>query len=107
MSDKKPQIQAAINTIAFFEDKEIRRERYNDERWFSIIDIVLILTWSSQPSRYWTELKQQLFEREWYSDLFGKIEKLKFLWADGKKYPWDAANTATMLRIVQSISSPN
>lgn len=94
-------------TIAMFENQNIRRERYNDERWFSVVDIVSVLSWSLQPSRYWTELKQQLIKKEWYTDLFGKIEKLKFLWADNKKYPWDAANTKTVLRIIQSIPSPN
>lgn len=106
MSNDETNLLTPSTTAAFFEDKEVRRERYEDERWFSIVDIVLILTWSSQPSRYWTELKQQLIVNEWCTDLFGKIEKLKFLWADGKRYPWDAANTATMLRIVQSIPSP-
>jgi len=94
-------------TVTMFENQNIRRERYNDERWFSVVDIVSFLSWSSQPSRYWTELKQQLMQKEWYTDLFGKIEKLKFLWADRKKYPWDAANTKTVLRIIQSIPSPN
>ena len=100
------ELLTSSKTTAFFEDKSVRRERYNDERWFNVVDIVFILTWSSQPSRYWTELKQQLIQNEWYSDLFGKIEKLKFLWVDGKKYPWDATNTQTMLRIIQSIPSP-
>jgi hypothetical protein len=43
---------------------------------------------------------------EWFSDLFGKIEKLKLLWADNKTYPSDTANTETLLRIIQSIPSP-
>ena len=94
-------------TIALFENNEIRRVRYNEERWFSVVDIVSVLSQSKQPSRYWTELRTQIFEREWSTDLFGKIEKLKFLASDNKKYPWDWANTKTILRIIQSIPSPN
>lgn len=95
-----------MSTVILFENTQVRRERYNNERWFSIIDIVTILTWSSQPSRYWTELKQKMFEYEWYSEFFGKIEQLKFTSSDGKRYKSDGANTNIILRIIQSIPSP-
>jgi len=93
-------------TIILFENMQVRRERYQDDWWFSIIDIIAILTWSTQPSRYWTELKQKMFEHEWYSEFFGKVEQLKFTSSDGKKYKSDGANTAIVLRIIQSIPSP-
>ncbi|MDR2541734.1 MAG: hypothetical protein LBD11_08620 [Candidatus Peribacteria bacterium] len=54
----------SLKTVAFFEEKTIRRERYNDEWRFSIVDIVSILTQSSQASRYWRELKDQLAKYE-------------------------------------------
>ena len=84
MSDKKPQIQAAINTIAFFEDKEIRREWYNDERWFSVVDVVSILSDSKDGRKYRNKLKQRLKE-EW-SEMVTNCHQLKFLASDGKKY---------------------
>ena len=93
--------------VVLFDEQSVRREWHNDERFFSIVDVIAILSQSPQPSRYWTELKEKLVKDEWYSDLFAFTEKLKFLSADGKKRPWDAANTQTLLRIIQSIPSPN
>lgn len=93
--------------VVLFDEQSVRREWHNDERFFSIVDVIAILSQSPQPSRYWTELKEKLVKDEWYSDLFAFTEKLKFIGWDGKKYPWDAANTQTLLRIIQSIPSPN
>lgn len=93
--------------VILFDEKTVRREWHNDERFFSIVDVIAILSQSPQPSRYWTELKEKLMKNEWYSDLFAFTEKLKFIGWDGKKYPWDAANTETLLRIIQSVPSPN
>lgn len=93
-------------TIAFFEDKEIRRERYNDERRFSVVDIVNVLSGSKSIDKwaYRRKLKQRLSE-EW-SEIVTDCHELKFLASDGKKYPWDACNTQTIFRIIQSIPSP-
>ncbi len=94
-------------TIALFENNEIRRERYNEERMFSVVDIVNILS-SSQSKDKWAyrrKLKQRL-DAEW-SEIVTNCHELKFLAADNKKYPGDAANTKTILRIIQSIPSPN
>lgn len=104
MPNKKPNLQTAANTIAFFEDKEIRREWYNDERWFSVVDVVSILSESKDGRKYRNKLKQRLKE-EW-SEMVTFCHQLKFLASDGKKYLWDWANTAIILRIIQSIPSP-
>lgn len=104
MPDKKPHLQTPENTIAFFQDKEIRRERYNDERWFSVVDVVSILSDSKDGRKYRNKLKQRLKE-EW-SEMVTLCHQLKFLASDGKKYLWDWANTASILRIIQSIPSP-
>jgi hypothetical protein len=53
-----------IKTTAFFEEKAIRRQWYRDEWRLSVVDVVAILTSSSQPSRYWRELKDQLMKYE-------------------------------------------
>ncbi|MEI7563332.1 MAG: hypothetical protein WCJ39_06915 [bacterium] len=61
---EKGDLLSPSTTIAFFEDKEVKKERHDEKRYFSIVDIVSILTGSSQPSRYRTELKQQLIKIE-------------------------------------------
>ncbi|HEX4839965.1 MAG TPA: Bro-N domain-containing protein [Rhabdochlamydiaceae bacterium] len=94
------------NKIAVFEDENIRRIFHKGEWFFSIIDIVRVLTESSDPSRYWTELRTQLANSEGFVQLFGKIEQLKLESSDGKKYKTDTANTETVFRIIQSIPSP-
>lgn len=91
--------------LAIFEQKEIRKI-WNSEKWdwyFSIVDIIWALTLSSQPRRYWTELKKKLKE-EW-SQLFDSIEQLKLTSSDWKKYFTDVWNTKTILRLIQSIPS--
>lgn len=91
--------------VAIFEGKHIRKIIHLDEWWFSVIDIVEILTGSSIPKRYWSDLKRKL-AKEGYSELYEKIVQLKFAAADGKYYATDCANTETMFRIIQSIPSP-
>jgi hypothetical protein len=92
--------------LVVFEDKKIRRVFHKGEWYFSIIDIVRVLSGSSDPSRYWTELRTQLTDSEGFVQLFGKIEQLKLESSDGKKYKTDTADTETILRIIQSIPSP-
>lgn len=92
------------NTIAFFEDQAIRRVRHEDERRFSVVDVVGILSGSTDWRKYWNKLKQRIKE-EW-SELVTNCHQLKFLASDGKKYLGDAANTKLILRIIQSIPSP-
>jgi len=91
--------------LAIFEGKRIRKTIHNNEWWFSIIDVVEVLTESSIPKRYWSDLKRKLI-KEGYSELYEKIVQLKFAAADGKFYATDCANTETMFRIIQSIPSP-
>ena len=92
--------------LSIFEGKKIRRILQKDEWYFSIIDIVEALTESTSPSRYWTELRNKMIRDEGFSQLFDKIERLKLIASDGKKYLTDVANTETMFRIIQSIPSP-
>lgn len=92
--------------IAIFGDKKIRRIFHNNEWFFSIIDVISILTDSSNSRRYWSDLKIQLFKNEGFIQLYEKIVQLKLKSADGKYYETDTANTECIFRIIQSIPSP-
>ena len=91
--------------VAFFEGKRIRKIMNDGEWWFSVIDIIAVLTESKTPKRYWSDLKRKV-AKEGYSELYDKIVQLKLVAADGKYYATDCANTETMFRIIQSITSP-
>ena len=91
--------------IAVFRGKEIRKTIHNNEWWFSIVDVIGVLTGSERPRKYWGDLKKKLLE-EGYDELSEKIGQLKMRSADGKFYDTDCANTETMFRIIQSIPSP-
>jgi prophage antirepressor-like protein len=97
--------QDELIRMAAFEGKHIRKIMHECEWWFSITDIVEVLTGSSIPKRYWSDLKRKLI-KEGYFELYDKIVQLKFAAADGKNYATDCANTETMFRIIQSIPSP-
>lgn len=75
--------QADLIRVAVFEGKHIRKIMHEGEWWFSIVDIVKVLTGSSIPKRYWSDLKRKLV-KEGYSELYDKIVQLKFAVADGK-----------------------
>ncbi|OQW98913.1 MAG: hypothetical protein BWK74_03485 [Desulfobacteraceae bacterium A6] len=76
--------------VAVFEGKRIRKIMHEGEWWFSVVDIVEVLTGSSISKRYWSDLKRKLV-KEGYSELYDKIVQLKFAAADGKKYATDCA----------------
>ena len=73
------------NKLAVFQGKHIRKVFHEDEWWFSIIDVIEVLTASSIPKRYWSDLKRKL-ANEGYSELYEKIVQLKFASADGKLF---------------------
>jgi DNA-damage-inducible protein D len=89
-----------------FKGTEIRKAMHDDEWWFSVVDVIGALTESPNPRRYWSDLKRQMAEKEGFSELYGKIVQLPMPGADGKSYETDAANTETLLRIMQSVRSP-
>ncbi len=95
----------AQNKIVVFQEKQIRRVWHLGEWWFSIIDIVEVLSESQNPRRYWSDLKIKL-KKEGYVEVYEKIVQLKMEAPDGKMRETDAANTETMFRIIQSIPSP-
>jgi prophage antirepressor-like protein len=92
-------------TPAIFEAKEVRRVWHEEQWFFSVVDIVGILSQSPSPRRYWSDLKRKLIS-EGYSELYEKIVQLKLPSSDGKLYETDSANLQGVFRIIQSISSP-
>lgn len=94
------------NSIVLFNQKQVRRKWVEDgEKWyFSIVDIISILTDSTIPKRYWTDLKSKL-EQEG-SQLYDKIVRFKLMSTDGKLRLTDCLSTRDILRLIQSIPSP-
>lgn len=92
--------------MVLFENSKIRRQMYNGEWYYSIIDIISILTASNRPKKYWSDLKKKL-EGEGFFQTSEKIGQLKMSASDGKKRPTDCANRETIFRIIQSVPSPN
>jgi hypothetical protein len=88
--------------MAVFEGKHIRKILHEGEWWFSVIDVVEVLTGSERPRKYWSDLKKKLAS-EGYREASDKIGQLKMLAPDGKMRFTDCANTETMFRIIQSI----
>ena len=94
------------NSIILFKQKQVRRV-WNEKKelwYFSIIDVVEILTDSPRPRKYWNALKTKLKQEG--SELSQKVGQLKLESSDGKKYLTDVADTETVLRLIQSIPSP-
>jgi len=92
--------------IAIFRGKQVRKTIEKNEWWFSVVDVVEALTDSTNPRRYWSDLKISLKDKEGFVQLYEKIVQLKLQSSDGKFYETDCANTETMFRIIQSIPSP-
>jgi DNA-damage-inducible protein D len=90
-----------------FKDAEIRRKFHNGEWWFSVIDAVGAIVKTDRARKYWADLKRQLSGKEGFSELSEKIGQLDLPGRDGKLYPTDVVTTETLLRIIQSIPSPN
>ena len=88
-----------------FEGKEIRKVWHNEQWYFSIIDVIEVLTDSPTPSKYWGKVKNRMKE-ETLKDLSPNWGKVKMQALDGKTYPTDCANTQGILRIVMSVPSP-
>ena len=92
--------------IQLFEDKRIRTawDEAKEEWFFSIVDVIAVLTDSKDPAAYWRKLKQRM--REEGSETVTNCHGLKMTAADGKKRLTDVADTEQLLRIIQSIPSP-
>ncbi len=95
-----------MDKIQLFESKQIRSHWDDDnEIWyFSVVDVVEILTQSSSHRKYWNKLKQRL--REEGNETVTNCHQLKMKASDGKMRLTDVADTEQLLRLVQSIPSP-
>jgi DNA-damage-inducible protein D len=92
------------NKLVVFQDKKIRRIWFNEEWYFSIVDIIKILTESVDPFAYWRKLKQRLKEEG--NETVTNCHTLKMQASDGKMRLTDVGSTKEIFRLVQSIPSP-
>ena len=92
------------NKIAIFESKSIRKTWFEDQWYFSVVDVCGVLTNSVDAGAYWRKLKQRLIKEG--SEIVTICHGLKLEASDGKKYNTDCANTEGIFRIIQSIPSP-
>jgi hypothetical protein len=95
---------ADLIRVAVFEGKHIRKTMHESEWWFSIVDIVEVLTDSSIPKRYWSDLKNKL-ALEGFTETYEKIVRLKMMAPDGKQRLTDCASTET--RVTQETGLTN
>ena len=95
----------ATTKIALFRGKEIRKIMHNNEWWFSVVDVIGVLTDSSNSRDYWYKMKIRV-KSEDALELSTVCRQLKLKSVDGKKYNTDCANTEGVFRIIQSIPSP-
>jgi hypothetical protein len=93
-------------SLKLFEQNQVRSVwNEEEEKWyFSIIDVIAVLTETERPRKYWSDLKAKLNKEG--SQLSEKIGQLKLLSSDGKYYNSDIADTEQLFRLIQSIPSP-
>lgn len=94
------------NNIQLFENKRIRTawDEEAQEWYFSVVDVIDVLTDSREPRRYWSDLKIKLKNEG--NETYDNIVQLKMTAKDGKRRKTDVADTEQLLRIIQSIPSP-
>ena len=96
-----------LETISnLFEEREIRSvwDSEKEDYWFSVVDVIAVLTNATIPKRYWTDLKSKLIEEG--SQLYEKIVQLKMKAKDGKMRETDVLNTEGIFRLIESVPSP-
>ena len=91
--------------IALFKGNKIRKTLFQNEWWFSVVDVIKALTDSERPSVYWTAMKARV-QNEGKFQLSTICRQLKLLAPDGKMRETDCADTEGIFRIIQSIPSP-
>lgn len=96
-----------LQNLSIFSGQEIRRfwDEKKEKWFFSVVDVIGVLSGSSIPKRYWSDLKSNLQEEG--SQVYDKIVRLKMIADDKKMRETDAADMETIFRLIQSIPSPN
>ncbi len=91
-----------------FDGQTIRRvyDEATEIWWFSVIDVIQVLTESTYANRYWSDLKRKLAQEAGSEQAYEKIVRLKMTAPDGKQRETDCATAETLLRLVQSVPSP-
>jgi hypothetical protein len=105
MADEQSSSAVSLALIEEQADNGIRREWVDDRWYFSVIDVVGILTDAPKPRQYWHDMRRRI-QDEGFRELSAFCRQLKLQAKDGKRYATDAADTETLLRIIQSIPSP-
>lgn len=93
-------------SIILFHERKVRRH-WDDKKelwFFSVVDVIEVLTNNKRPRKYWNDLKRKLLDEG--SQLSEKIGQLKMRSSDGKLYKTDILDTENILRLIQSIPSP-
>lgn len=102
MNDKSPSLPE--NRVAVFKGKEIRKTIHNNEWWFSVADVIGVLTESTDVRQYIKKMRQRDPQLDSY---WGTIcTPLELLAPDGKRRETNCANTEGVFRIIQSVTSP-
>ena len=91
------------NALAPFEGKSIRKVWHDEQWYFSIIDVIEILTDSTQPSSYWNKVKKTILKEAQSLPFWQRLSLPRL---HGRNYPVDCANTEGVLRILMSVPSP-
>ena len=95
-----------ISSLVIFQEKRIRRTWHKNEWYFSVVDVVAVLTNSSDPKDYWFKMKIRMVADDG-AQLSTICRQFKLKAQDGKMRLTDCASTEGLLRIIQSIPSPN
>ncbi len=91
--------------IVLFKGKKIRKTIFEAEWWFSVVDVIAVLTDSANPRDYWYKMKNRVKDQDGV-ELSTFCRQLKLESTDHKLYETDCANTEGIFRIIQSIPSP-
>jgi GIY-YIG catalytic domain len=106
MSDEREQAHESA-AVALFDDetaeKTVRRVWHEDRWFFSVIDVVGLLTGSDRPRKYWDDLKRKLKEDERFRDVCANCRQLKLPSSDGKSYATDCADFATLATLLHAL----
>ena len=91
------------NTLAPFESQKIRKIWHDEQWYFSVVDVIEILTDSPIPKTYWSKLKTKIKDE---SQTYPNTVRLKLMASDGKQRLTDCANTEGVFRLIMSVPSP-